>query len=978
MSWRGIEGALAAAAAGHDAVLSPAPDAVLRQSAGAPARYRRAAGASSRSRTSTGSIRRRRDRSPKPARAHPRRAGATSGPSTIRTEERVDVHDVPARRGDRGGRLVAAGAHRLGRRSRRACPRSSRATTVARHRLRARVRAGGAPATAPRSGATSSSSAASSIVLSLEDDAPLHGERAVFLVDIMNPCWIYADADLSQVDGHRGRGRAGAVQLPDRRRREEDSVAQAAHAEGELEVRIDGCDGEKIATLPLAPARQSRGHGAAAACRSTRREGRHDLCFTFTQRQRRSDLGDRCRRWSSGRGGSRRRMRGAAFVLRAPLARLVRAARRNARCGVRAAHARRRRRDRSDRRRAARALRRRSHVGRGDAATRSRCAPRTAPRSCCTSASTRSRSAAKASRCSCAAGARVRAGEPLLSFDLDRARAPREEPDHADRDHQRRALRDRARERRSRASRSAICCSSSSRRGARHGARRRERRRAAVSDRIVVAHRSRHPRAARRADRAARQERCRARSQSRARGRSGQREQRSRADVARRARAATRCVHRAGSTPAAAAGARERIAEADSSDLERRRRRSARRRTRCDRSRAARCPARLRGVIASRGLAVGRAVPAAVRPKCRSPRPGAAIAHESAGARSCARGTCARSLERLAATRRRRRAKCIAAHLEFLDDWELVAAARRAIARGKSAASRGAGRCATAPTRCARSAIARMRERVDDLLDLESQVLLALDGKRRRRARLPRARDPHRRRSHALAARLARRRALAGICTGARADRPRTSRSSRPRSASRRWWRAGRRVLDIAEGTWLVLDAEQGSLARRAGRSRARGAPSRRSPRASSASRPSARPRMPIAARATACASRCSPTLGSLAEAQLAVGARRRRLRPAAHRVPVPRARRAAGRGRAARRVPEHRATRSAAGRSIDPHARHRRRQADCLSAAAAEDNPRSACAACARACGVRICCACNCARSCACSPPASAACCCR
>ena len=36
------------------------------------------------------------------------------------------------------------------------------------------------------------------IALSLIDDAPLQGERASFLLDIMNPCWIYQAADLSE------------------------------------------------------------------------------------------------------------------------------------------------------------------------------------------------------------------------------------------------------------------------------------------------------------------------------------------------------------------------------------------------------------------------------------------------------------------------------------------------------------------------------------------------------------------------------------------------------------------------------------------------------------------------------------------------------------------------------------------------------------------------------------------------------------
>ena len=49
-------------------------------------------------------------------------------------------------------------------------------------------------------------------------------------------------------------------------------------------MRIDGCEGEKIATLPLAPA--AKNYAVTAACRrrpSRKRTGQHDLCFTFTQ-----------------------------------------------------------------------------------------------------------------------------------------------------------------------------------------------------------------------------------------------------------------------------------------------------------------------------------------------------------------------------------------------------------------------------------------------------------------------------------------------------------------------------------------------------------------------------------------------------------------------------------------------------------------------------------------------------------------------
>src|SRR4029077_15114449 len=69
-----------------------------------------------------------------------------------------------------------------------------------------------------------------------------------------------------------------------------------------------------------------------------------------------------------------------------------------------------------------------------------------------------------------------------------------------------------------------------------------------------------------------------------------------------------------------------------------------------------------------------------------------------------------------------------AAHLELLEDPELLSGARALIAQGKSAgfAWRQVIRAqARAPGALAD---ARPRERVDDLLDLEAQVLLSLAG----------------------------------------------------------------------------------------------------------------------------------------------------------------------------------------------------------------------------------------------------------
>ena len=120
--------------------------------------------------------------------------------------------------------------------------------------------------------------------LSLEDDAPVTGPRAVFLVDIMNPCWIYSGAEL---DGVTSIG-AAVGQLPFNFQ-----IGNAVNQikfrtpttpEGELEVRLDSCDGERIAVLPLKPAAGNPAITALAPVSIRPLAGRHDLCFTFTQK----------------------------------------------------------------------------------------------------------------------------------------------------------------------------------------------------------------------------------------------------------------------------------------------------------------------------------------------------------------------------------------------------------------------------------------------------------------------------------------------------------------------------------------------------------------------------------------------------------------------------------------------------------------------------------------------------------------------
>jgi hexosaminidase len=119
--------------------------------------------------------------------------------------------------------------------------------------------------------------------LNLEADAPIDGPRPVFMVDIMDPCWIYQAADLTgiasvQVSVGRvpfnfqlGKDLAKIVLRP------------PATPDGELEVLTDGCDGKPIAVLPLASAAGRPGLTTLTGALPPL-TGAHDLCFTFTAR----------------------------------------------------------------------------------------------------------------------------------------------------------------------------------------------------------------------------------------------------------------------------------------------------------------------------------------------------------------------------------------------------------------------------------------------------------------------------------------------------------------------------------------------------------------------------------------------------------------------------------------------------------------------------------------------------------------------
>lgn len=219
---------------------------------------------------------------------------------------------------------------------------------------------------------------------------------------------------------------------------------------------------------------------------------------------------------------------------------------------------------------------------------------------------------------------------------------------------------------------------------------------------------------------------------------------------------------------------------------------------------------RLRGVVASRGLAIGRAFYLR-EAEIAVAEAGAGVAHESTEL-DRARSEVRERLTQLTRTAAPTAREIIAAHLEFVDDWELVAAARRSIARGKSAAF--AWRRAVRDSADVLRGLgdARIAERVDDLLDLEHQVLVALLG------RAPTAQVEIPDRAIVLAEDLKPSqfvsldaRKLAGICLAAGGPTSHVSILAAaigvPTIVA-----AGADVLDIEDGTPLILDAEQGLL----------------------------------------------------------------------------------------------------------------------------------------------------------------------
>jgi hexosaminidase len=109
------------------------------------------------------------------------------------------------------------------------------------------------------------------------------GASAPLAVDIMNPCWIERGVDLSTGPSVT----AAVAALPFNYQIGADTakirIGDARTAEGELEIRVDGCAAPALAWLPLAPAALGAGVTVLPAQRLPRLAGRHDLCLRFAR-----------------------------------------------------------------------------------------------------------------------------------------------------------------------------------------------------------------------------------------------------------------------------------------------------------------------------------------------------------------------------------------------------------------------------------------------------------------------------------------------------------------------------------------------------------------------------------------------------------------------------------------------------------------------------------------------------------------------
>jgi hexosaminidase len=120
-------------------------------------------------------------------------------------------------------------------------------------------------------------------IANVEDDAPLVGPRAVFRVDLLNPCWIYRSADLTEISALS----AKVGQIPFSFKMDNVSVNTKSLqplSGGVLEVRLDSCNGDLVASFSLDPALGNEAVTSLQDSPISGISGIHDLCYQFSQR----------------------------------------------------------------------------------------------------------------------------------------------------------------------------------------------------------------------------------------------------------------------------------------------------------------------------------------------------------------------------------------------------------------------------------------------------------------------------------------------------------------------------------------------------------------------------------------------------------------------------------------------------------------------------------------------------------------------
>jgi hexosaminidase len=287
MSWHGIDGAVKAAGAGHDAVLSPWPTLYFdnRQGTGPtepPGRGR------------VLSLQEVYGFDPMPSdiapeqRKHILGLQANIWTEHIRTEDRVAYMTFPRAAAVAETGWSPAESHYWDDFLRRLPSELARYNAVGLHYSDDALRTADAvPKLGPfdRHASQDLQTCTDKLVLSLEDDAPVRGDRAIFFIDLMNPCWILPAADLTK--GPSLEAAVGQVPFNFQIGKDRDAIhlAPPHSPDGELEVFSDSCtNGKLLGSLSLTPAVSNSAVTKLPANRLPATPGRHDLCFRFTQR----------------------------------------------------------------------------------------------------------------------------------------------------------------------------------------------------------------------------------------------------------------------------------------------------------------------------------------------------------------------------------------------------------------------------------------------------------------------------------------------------------------------------------------------------------------------------------------------------------------------------------------------------------------------------------------------------------------------